>query len=703
MSSIVLELVTSPHSSYEQGLSIHLDLVTHVHRRVERFKYLNEVKPVAVALDYIDTEELDSWKNLQIVNRTYTIPANSYTKELDSKVSGSTLGIALSSIYKDIIISNQLGTDLMNQEVVMFWKHKLPVNTVSCKVEKVSRGNSESIVSGYKIVLNNNCIYTNLKNSFNLVNGDYEFYFVSSIASDGTSSYSLLNPVPVAQEATWEDIDLDTGRLIESSLVFSREKSSNGYLFSMSKADVWYYQPFSQSIIQPQLPSGRTSEEPWYLKFTLGEFSALTNSQMRRYWLPEYDQQSFSPYKPYIYSPYENMIWVNSYTLASNRKNIAIDPEAGLHITIFIKDYQNNLIRVLTTDGSLENKRYGNTSLFYEYGEIKTWDNREGFVVLNSKIESSYSFSAKCHYKSLDVEYKGLNLNPLYNKNIEGKIAVFYMVPNADQDDQSLQHLIVDSDGIIVECSQTEGFFTPNLQVLNSDGTYNPNTVIGKKYVSEIFTDTFVNRYSVGYDNSNAYYILAEVVLVSTVQPANAFVCSVRKPGGFLNEEYLEEAFVSNPKLVQSVYGYGEEGQEIPKNKVVIIRAPLSLLEDYGGTLTQSKAEEFLTKHLESSVLPVFEWEYPKSVLACTSDTAGEVELSWSWEGPNQTYYIYRQSSSESEWEELDSISGGTTPTTLSYTDLDVVAGEFYSYCVRIEESDILYPRSYSIKIKVSS
>ena len=74
MATLTLELIASLSSTYGQSRSVSLELVDHVHQRVERFRYLDDIKPVAVALDYVENPELDSWRHLQVANRTYGIP-----------------------------------------------------------------------------------------------------------------------------------------------------------------------------------------------------------------------------------------------------------------------------------------------------------------------------------------------------------------------------------------------------------------------------------------------------------------------------------------------------------------------------------------------------------------------------------------------------------------------------------------------------
>ena len=401
------------------------------------------------------------------------------------------------------------------------------------------------------------------------------------------------------------------------------------------------------------------------------------------------------------------MLWVNERVLASTRRGLGIDPQAGLHLTLFISDFENNLLRVLTTDVGLHGKRYSDTDVFYESDQIRSWDNEGGFVALATKLHPSYQLAAQYYYEADDYEYVGYNLNPLFNKDMIGKMVVFYMIPDVDPDDNAIHHLVVDRAGVIVECSQSLGFSHENLQLHDKDGNYNPRTVIGTKYMSEIETDTFLNNFVAGYSNSKGFGVLAEVVLLNLDDKDDMVLYDVREVGGSLRPDTLKEALLANPRILQSAVMYGEEGQEVPKNKVVMLQAPLSLRNDYGGAIPVDQAERLLAQHLDSSCLPVIEWQHPKPEITAWSTTSEKVDLEWTWEGPQLLYRLYKRTNAVGEWLEIYSASGSPTPASMSYTDTDVEAGDVVYYTVRAEETvrgeAVLYPRTHSISVKVAS
>lgn len=708
MAELTLELIASLNETYEEARSISLELVQHVHQRVERFRYLDDIKPVAVALDYLENPELDSWRHLQIANRTYGIPMNSDKNAEVRKDWIKTVSTSLSAEYKRVLVTNETGVDDFGQVRPLFYRHALPENVTECYLEIVQRGNVQRVDGGYKVDLDKSNIYTNFENFFDSDTGAYTLFYVTCTESDGTATHQLLYPQPVAREADWQDIDLTTGRLTEDYPVYSVERNASGYTFYMNSGDTWYWRPIEGSLIQPRLPAGRDPSDPWYLRFSAGDVTTVVNGRSRRYYVPEFDQQNYSPSKPYIYSPYERILWVNERVVTATRRNIAVDPQNGLHMTIFVSDFENTLLRVFTTDKSLHGKRYSNTDVYYESDQIRSYDNAGGFVSLNTKLHPSYELAAQYYYEADDYEYTRIDLNPLMNKDVKDKMIVFYMVPDCDPDDRGVHHLVVNQEGIIVYCSQDLGFSYPNLQLFEGDGTtVNPGTVVGTKYISDIETSTFLTDYAAGYQNDYGYGILAEVVILNLDDQNDTYIYDVRREGGRLRDEYMAAALRGNPRILQSAVGYGEDGQEIPKNKVVYIEAPLKIRDDYGGNLPKARAEELITRHLDGSCYPVIDWTYPAPELTAQSIASSDVNLTWTWEGPDLSYRIYRRTNPVGEWEEIYSIAGGATPSSMSYTDEGVEAEDVAYYTVRVEEqvngSTILYPRTHQVAVKVVS
>jgi len=701
MPTLTLELIAHQDPDYSISTPLELPLVNHVHKRVERFLYTGSVRSASAPVAYLENKALDSWVNLQVSNRTYSVPANSPRLATERASTAIVLSSAYSTPYEKILVTNQTFVDERGRVRPLFLRHQLPDNVVQCEILKRSKGNRIKLDTGFVIDLETSNLFTNYRNYFDSDTGAYQLYFVVCTDVDGVVTHDLLNAQPVAKLATWEDIDLATGQLTTDYPVYSRERGTGGWNFYFNDTDTWYIRPIAKSLIQPVRPIGRKPNDPWFMRFTAGNFVALVNNKSRRYTIPEFDAQSFIPSKPIVYSPYTSLLRVNRRVVAATRDSLKIDPDNGLHLTIFVEDVDGIIIRAYTTDVSKDGARYSDTEVFYEVDKIVSWDNEGGFIGLGVDIHRSWSIAATYYYEADDFEYNLVSLNPVDNKRAYDHTHVFYIVPDVHVDDRSVFHLVVDHGGIIVEASQgPSGANYPNLQLTDASGNYNTDTVIGLKYISDIETDTFITRYTAGFQNDNGYMVMAETATLDTSIVEDQTFVDVRRKGGVPTAAEFTNVIRANPKLLQSTLGYGSKGQEVPENAVMIIDAPLTLLEDYGGVLSQDNAESYVKRDMPVSGFAVVNWTYPDTELSGQAGLVSGAELSWTWEGPGLTYDLYRSSNSLGDKVLVYSVSS-PAEATISYTDTTVTSDEVYHYSVVVTENSIAFPESNLVSIRV--
>ena len=709
-SELTLELIA--HGPQQE---LTLPISSHVHKYKERFIYTDRIDETSTPISYYESEQLSSWKNLQIVDRSHLIPANTYDLVAPKDTWTEFTSKSFTSAYKEVAITNKAKVDSGGKLKPLFFRHDLPANTVEANVSVIRNGVVTDIEAGYLVDLDSDVIYTNYSNKYNYDDGSYIIYFISSVDSKGSVTQSLLTPKPVAREATWEDVDLTTGAIKTKVPLYSKEKSSSGYTFKMNVAQKYYVRVLEESVIRPLRPAGVNPTDPWNLRFSSGEFSTYVNGRFRRYWLPEYMQQAFQPYYPYIYSPYSSVNWVNRNVLKTTRNNIYVDLEKGMHLTIYVYDEDEVLRNVYTTDPTLDGKRYESAAVdeavYYDSQAIRSWDNTGGFIEMSVEVDPNWTYSARYFYEAKEFEYSAISLSPLQDKNVLNYMWVYYMVPDADDDDRAVHVLAVDKSGTIVSTTQTKGRSYPNLSLKNEDGTYNSNTIIGTKYRSALDTNTFVRNYTAQESNSYAYYILAEVLVMDSSIKEESFIVDVSREGKTFTDAGFKEAILANPRILQSRYGYGADGQEIPSGGSYIIHYPASLLEEYGGNFNRAQTREYLKTNLPVYTLPIMIEDHPKSIVEFKSTVSSRVDIQVSWEGPRYSYEIYKKSNKGSEWEFFKSIGKktfaevGSWPEVgaiwLSETDTDVESGKTYFYTVRIKDGNTEYPGSDLISIRV--
>jgi len=712
MASAELTLELVAHGPKQEQI---LPIFAYVQKYIEEFLYLKEIKDNSTPLTYYESDPIDSWKNLQIINKTYILPAN----ELDFIGGDDTWteisGRSYSSQYKEVALTTTSTLEESGRIKPLFYKHELPNDTVEASLEEVSSGNKSKIESGFSWDIENNLIYTNYKNFFDPDTGSYRLFFVVSSNSEGETTHELLSPIQATKEATWEDILLTgstAGSLTEEYPVYSREKNADGYTFYLNQNATWYARPLESSTIKALKPSGRDPDNAWNIAFTNGDFTTLTNGRTRRYYVPEYDTQPFAPYKPYIYAPYRKMLYVNSNILFFTRKNTAVSIPDNRHITIYGYD-DNGILKVAySTDAALEGKRAfkreeadvavvaNAKNIFYEGDKIISVDNTEGFVLLSTSLDPEYTYYASFFYEAKSLEYTSLNLNPISNKEVLEHMYVFYMHPDANSNDKAIHYLKVDRCGEIVYTSQNEGRDHTNLQTFNADGTTNNNTVIGMKYNSFSDENSFVKEFCCPFPNDNAYYVLCEVTVMEAEHEDDSFIVNVSQDGAIIKNDRFEKAIRSNQKILQSSLGYGPMGQEVPENGVLLLNAPITLLEDYGGPFNKAAAEKALKRYTNQSVYTIIDWVYEKALLTGHSDIVNNAKLAITWEGPSLIYRIYRKQKPLEQWELIDSIEN-PPEGDIEYNDTDLVSGKKYFYSCRIEKDGVLLPHSNSLSLMV--
>lgn len=691
MASIIIEAIHDMGSLPDNYVELEASLNLHIHSRIEKFKYKRDIPSESVPIAYIGGDKISSKKNLRLVDRSYMLNGN--TK---SSLNGwlKTTNSSITTGKNKLLITDQVFINSKNRKQPLFWAHKLPTDTVKCSLKIIKNGRIKEETEGYKVDLETGYIYTNYKNTFDEDTGAYKIFFIETVTSDGVGAVSLLDRVPVIREATWEDVDQTTGTLYTDRKVYTLSTDASGTTYYLNVPGTYYYKEMSDTLLNLKPPFGDGPEDFWFTRVSNVDLSVLTGT-VKRYWVPEYNFQNFFPYKPYVYSSFMKFESTNDKILKSLRPKLAIKPEEDRHLNLFVYSYENELLKVLTTDTALDGKRYSNTNVFYESNRIQSWDNEGGFISLAIPIHASWWISGETYFEADDFEYQEVNLNPIMNPDVADSMVVIYCIPNVLNTERAIHHLIVDKQGKITYCSQGEGYSYSNLQPI-AGGLYNPSTVYGMTYVDESSDECFISLYCCGYENSTQYVILGEYTIDMSAQEST--VIDVRQEGGCIRPLNRPDAYRRNHRLLQSKYGYGEDGEEVPQNGVIIIKAPITLLKDYGGSFVQEDAEAYIKRYLHIASTCIIEWEYPKSTISVDLKTDGEVTINYTWEG-EYAYFLLRRVVGETDWTELD-VQAFPARGDLSYVDTTIVTGTFYEYAIKIIDGfDNEYPLSNLITV----
>jgi len=692
MASLTLRLNANALEGNEVSSSVPFRV--HVHERVERFKLTQSYKNTEVPVAYLENEHLTPQRNIDVVSRFYMAPSfvKYRRRDLFSDAIEFT-GVSYTTKHKKILATNIQGQNQKGNFVPLFFKHVLPTGTTRVEIRKVSNEEEAKQNSEFLFSEASGALYNNFINRFNEKTTRYTAYFVDAYGTWGKVT-QILNNVPAVEEATWEDIDPETGDIYTDRAVYTVESNSDGFTYYFSSGGTYWIKPHSENIIAPVKPENFTHKEPWLMSFTTGEVVENDGGVIRRYAVPEAERQSFSPYRPYMYASQLVGMMISETILFAGKQNLAISPTSNRHLNVFLYDYEGNLKRILTTKASLHGTRFSR-DVKYEYGSISSWSNKSGLVHFAENIPASFNVEVQTYYIGDDYRYMAYDLNPFTNKEFVNQRVVFYVIPDVTAEENAIQHIVVDAEDTIVSCSQRDSISYSSLALRDDEGGFNPNTVCGMKYATG--PESFVLTYGYGNENDYGYLILCEAAFKDTQEVRDVKHIDLLVKGGMPIK--AEEVYLHNRKLIESAMSWDERGRKVVKAGALVVEYPITLLKEYGGSLTLEQTEELLSKGLHVSVIPVFLPTYPKTKVQVNTLTAEEVSFECSWEGPYLTYKLYALSGDV--WTELDNFDTDETRAPITFVNSGLTSGASITYKVTTAKQEVEFPESILVTVEV--
>lgn len=662
--------------NYGNQVEENISINSYISSPIESLRYSKYIDDRSIALEYIDSEEVNSKENLAIKDLSWQLPKNNenfFNNNEEFEVETQ----SFYSEFKDLLMTNKVGLDIQNQEIPLYYRHKRKVKEAS--IHCVKNGDNFVISRGY--LLEDNFVYTNYKNYFEEASGKYIIYYVSGIDLEGNSFNELLDPVPVVKEAEWQDIDIDSGELNFNT--YTKETEGLGYRYNLTienlacssktTSEKIYAKGSEKNLIKMLKPEAYSLKFDWIVRVQNG---AIVQDGLL-YKLPEYNNQAFNPEYKMIHFRNKECFRVNSNVIKLPVKEIKISAAMYMHIEVFISDSEGKLLNAITTNQNLVGSLIDNVS--YKEG-ISSWDQEEGFVEINFSIMPDQIITANFYYKAESFLVKEINFNPFFNEKIIYNKYFFYVKPFVAGMKKALEWLVLDEDDRILECSQE------NLK-LELNNNFNPNTIIGK------YLKDFKEEYFYSFANNYKYMELSEVSLEEDFYLDEISNFDIREKTSIKEANY--ELMINRQwKILQSKFGYGDLGQVVQKNNLLYIEVPYSLLSEY----TELEIEDMLRKHIPATLEILIEYTYPKSKIEFNNLNIGEVQLNLSWEEPGE-YKIYKSQTKikRDESQVIVSITS-TEEEVLTYTDLDVESGKTYYYWVRVNENP--YSNTYGVKIR---
>jgi len=179
--------------------------------------------------------------------------------------------------------------------------------------------------------------------------------------------------------------------------------------------------------------------------------------QVAKYYIPEYDNQIFSPTEPYKQIKEQICYIVNERLIYVQPAPIATLNLPGFYLYIVQKDINGKPVLAITNDpnadtyvdlmGNISNQPYNKSG-------IQSVSEQDGFIYLNTNISTNLPTYITYKYSEDYFVYNNLEINPTLNEGIRDNKAVVYIKPELSRMTvtgkstntiaRSVYHLIVD-------------------------------------------------------------------------------------------------------------------------------------------------------------------------------------------------------------------------------------------------------------------
>lgn len=650
---------------------------------IEQFKYTRYQKNNEVNIAYIESKEITSLDNLNILERHWEKVENNTSLLEDFEFLNINNEKVFYSEYKKLLITDKVYIDSHGSSRPLFYKHKTQTAPLEIVFYYIENGTRYSDLQGYKVSASNSELYTNYQNYFDYETGSYRLFFVSYSDSEGNSYDELLNPEPAIVEVSEDCIDPVSGKIIKDC--YTVEAADGKYKFEIllesnmsvrqcESEDGFYIKPLEVNEIKLLKPESVYLDNPWYIRITNGEF--ISNG--KKYYIPEYYYQEFSNEFGSIRLEEKDSYYVTEKIIKLPVETLTYNPSEDFNIDIIVMDEEENVIRAVTSDQrkiSL-NQYYQKTNVKYESGIIASVDENKGFIELNeSIINKTNIIKVSFFYKTNELYYNFVDFNPVNNKSLIDHRYVIYLKPDRRSLERSIFYLKLNRQNIIVETSDAD------FKVNKPDGSFNDANMIGKELLF------FENSYP-------EFLILGEVSLNEDSRPEELFIFDIKK-NSRIQEENSTLAVKNNFRILQSEFMYGEEGQKIQRNNIASIDVPYDLLSEY----SDKDIKRFLNNKIPISTNYIVNYVYPKSTIDLSVNESKNIDIKISWEGP-YTYKLYRNKELGGPFvDEIYSVHQEVRPENDIISFEDVIGENYegvYYYNLRIDN----YPVGNTFGIK---
>ena len=384
----------------------------------------------------------------------------------------------------------------------------------------------------------------------------------------------LLETHSALQEADSDDID-ECGLDPNSDGYILTEMDGQPYFFRLRvPRAIKYSLRYTEAGLLKLHVSNKSQQEPWYIE--IQDSTVLTNHLTQnvflRYTVSEFGEQAFYPFPPIKLETNLEVNEIAEGVIDLSFKDIIVTNKTP--IDILVSDINNNLIRAFTTDSNKEGKTI--QSIFWETDGIISVDETSGRIKIYRSIKPGERVTANFFHKTNKYTYTGWNFNPVFNTDALTKRVAILVKPSATDCDNSLLHVVINSDKTINTSS--------------SDDINTWNT--GSKTFDDLITD-WVYIPGTSETNQNNYMMLGVVSTHTPVSPDQSRIFDARRRGGGIIDDLVDQAVNLMPSANNNWDIGHYDGPPVPIHGGILIYLPETLLNTYTETQLRALASKY--------------------------------------------------------------------------------------------------------------
>jgi len=436
-----------------------------------------------VGVSFIDSDPINVSDNLIIKDLTSSVPENSPLKSTEDIYFSQILDLPNAKF----LITDVFKTTSLGEEIAMYLRHSLDTYAAVSNIE-VLDGNFQAVNADLYMYIDEEAtlgyphksIYTNLNCIFDSQVNRYTLYYIRfKDETTGAFITEILNSKPFYSKTTFSTQATD--RAYSTSPLFGLSRITIHFdSKTYSPTPILNSHRFSLNVegdnrIAVVPPSDLPATDKWYLRINPGEFYKNTVDGDARYYVPEYEEQLFSPVSPFKLLVEKRARIINSRTLYLEPKPIANLNATGFYLYIVLRDRFGTTKRALTNDPSASIYTTPSgviTDVFFEKASIDSVAENDGFIRLSLDIDTDLIAYVSYRYVEDYYLYRGISVNSTINPRVLNNRILVYIKPEFTTFDfsgnpisdsilsKTIFHLLIDESNLILSANESDGFRT---------------------------------------------------------------------------------------------------------------------------------------------------------------------------------------------------------------------------------------------------